>query len=185
VSGEQQRDSSLSEAHMNAHDHPDGAAVDAGRRVFVSAVVGGYVASLIPWALAQSSADAQRGTFIAVSAILVGQPSLDAAQGERLYTALLADDAGFASAAAALLAFIESRKIDPLQLQAMLDAEKSPLANVPRQISSAWWLGIVGTADKARCVAFETALNAQAVADVIKPPTYAYGPYGSWTRKPV
>ena len=39
--------------------------------------------------------------------------------------------------------------------------------------------------DKARCLAFETALNAEVVADVLKPPTYAYGAYGSWMRKPV
>jgi len=168
---------------MAAGDSPDGG-VSPGRRLLLSGIVGGYVASLIPWALGQPAADATRAAFMAVSAILVGRPTLDAALGERLYAALLADDGGFASAVAALLAFIESRKIDPLQLQAVLDAEKSPLAGVPRRIATAWWLGIVGSGDQARCVAFEGALNAQAVADMLKPPTYAYGPYGSWARKP-
>ncbi len=45
-------------------------------------------------------------------------------------------------------------------------------------------MGIVGSKQRARCLAFETALNAEIVADVLKPPTYAYGPYGSWGRKP-
>ena len=36
----------------------------------------------------------------------------------------------------------------------------------------------------ARVVAFGTALNAVVVADVLKPPTYCYGVYGSWTKKP-
>jgi hypothetical protein len=170
---------------MNARENPIGGAVSPRRRLLLSSVAGAYVASLIPWALAQPAADTQRGAFLALSAILVGRASLDAAQGERLYAALVADDAGFGAAAAALLALIESRKVDPLQLQAVLDGEKSPLAGVPRRVASAWWLGIVGSGDKALCVAFETALNAQAVADVLKPPTYAYGPYGSWTRKPV
>jgi hypothetical protein len=46
-------------------------------------------------------------------------------------------------------------------------------------------MGIVGSGDKARCLAYETALNAIVVEDVLKPPTYAYGTYGSWTRKSV
>ena len=36
----------------------------------------------------------------------------------------------------------------------------------------------------ARCVAYETALDAVIVADVLKPPTFAYGAYGSWSAKP-
>ena len=157
---------------------------DLMRRGVLAGMVGAYAASLIPWALAQPVANAERGAFLAVSAILVGRPSLDAAQAARLYDALVADDAGFAAAARVLLTFINDRKIDPLQLQRVLDAEKSPLSDVPRKIVTAWCLGIVGSGDKARCVAFETALNAQMVADVLAPPTYAYGPYGSWSRKP-
>ena len=45
-------------------------------------------------------------------------------------------------------------------------------------------LGVVGSGEGARCVAYETALNAVIVADVLKPPTYAYGAYGSWSAKP-
>ena len=68
----------------------------------------------------------------------------------------------------------------------MLDGEHSPLAPLPRQIMSAWFLGVVGGGGSgdARCVAYETALNAVVVADVLKPPTYAYGAYGSWSAKP-
>jgi len=84
----------------------------------------------------------------------------------------------------ALLALINERKIDPLRLQKVLDAERSPLATLPRKIVSAWFLGIVGSGEQARCIAYETALNAVIVADVLKPPTYAYGVYGSWEKKP-
>ena len=61
---------------------------------------------------------------------------------------------------------------------------RSPLATLPRKIVSAWFLGIVGSGEQARCIAYETALNAVIVADVLKPPTYAYGVYGSWEKKP-
>lgn len=63
--------------------------------------------------------------------------------------------------------------------------ENSPLKLVPWQIVTAWYMGIVGDGAKARCLAYETALNAQVVADVLKPPTYADGAYGSWARKPI
>lgn len=154
------------------------------RRGLLAGFVCAYTASLIPWALAQEATDADNGAFLALSAILAGRQSLDAAQAKRLYTALVADDPGFPAAAKALLDTIEQRKIDPMQLQKVLDDEKSPLKELPWRIVTAWYMGIVGDGAKARCLAFETALNAEAVADVLKPPTYAYGAYGSWARKP-
>jgi hypothetical protein len=155
------------------------------RRLLLFGLVSAYTASLIPWALAQEATDADHGAFLVLSAILAGRKSLDAAQARRLYAALVADDPGFPTAAKALLGTIEQRKIDPMQLQKMLDDEKSPLAPLPRRIVTAWYMGIVGDGAKARCLAFETALNAETVADVLRPPTYAYGAYGSWARKPI
>lgn len=155
------------------------------RRLLLFGLVSSFTASMIPWALAQEATDADNGAFLALSAILVGRQSLDTAQAERLYAALVADDPGFPAAATALLGTIEERRIDPMQLQKLLDDENSPLATVPRRIVTAWYLGIVGDGAGARALAFETALNAQVVADVLKPPTYAYGPYGSWARQPV
>lgn len=158
---------------------------DTGRRLLLFGLVSAYTASLIPWALAQEATDADHGAFLALSAILAGRPSLDAAQSRRLFAALVADDPGFPAATKALLDMIEQRKIDPMQLQKTLDDEKSSLAPWPTRIVTAWYMGIVGDGTKARCLAFETALNAQIVADVLKPPTYAYGAYGSWARSPI
>lgn len=154
------------------------------RRTLLAGLLSAYTASLIPWALAQPVSDEYRGAFAAVSALLAGRQSLDGAQAARLYDALKADDAGFPSATRSLLALINERKIDPLDLQKVLDAEHPELAPLPRKIATAWFMGIVGSAEAARCLAYETALNAVIVADVLKPPTYAYGAYGSWARKP-
>lgn len=162
----------------------DPGACDFVRRGVLAGLAGASAASLIPWALAQPVADAEQGPFVALSAILVGRSALDGSAAKRLYGALVADDANFAAATKALLALINERKIDPLQLQQVLDQEKSPLAALPRAIVSAWLLGVVGGGEKARCLAFETALNAVMVADMLKPPTYAYGVYGSWARPP-
>lgn len=155
-----------------------------GRRALLAGLLSAYTASLIPWALAQPVADVDQSAFLALSAILAGRQALNGVQAKRLYDALTADDPSFPAAARALLALINQRQIDPMQAQKLLDDEKSPLAPLPRTIVTAWYMGIVGKGDKARCLAFESALNAEIVADVLKPPTYAYGPYGSWARKP-
>lgn len=154
------------------------------RRTVLGGLLGAYAASLIPWALAQPVANAEQGAFLGVSALLVGRQTLDAAQAKRLYDALVADDAGFPAAAQALLTLINDRKIDPAELHKVLSDEKSPLAPVAQNIARAWFMGIVGSGEKARALAYEDALNAQIVQDFLKPPTYAYGAYGSWTKKP-
>ncbi|MBL0391504.1 hypothetical protein JJ685_10175 [Ramlibacter monticola] len=71
------------------------------------------MSALIPWALAQPVRNADTGAFMALSALLVGRPSLDTALAQRLHDALAAEDAGFAASAQALLAFINERKVDP------------------------------------------------------------------------
>lgn len=158
---------------------------DPSRRRLLVGLLTAYTASLIPWALAQPAPHADRGAFAALSAILVGRPALDAAQTVRLFDALAADDAHFPTDVQTFLTLINQRQIDPLQLQNVLDTEHSPLAPLPRKIMSAWCLGVVGSAEAARCINYENALNALVVADVLKPPTYAYGTYGSWAKQPI
>ena len=120
---------------------------DIGRRIVLSGLLGAYAASLIPWALAQPVANAEQGAFLGVSVILVGRQMLDTAHAKRLYEALVAADAGFPAAAQAL--------------HKVLTDEKSPLAPVAQNIARAWFMGIVGSGEKA--------LNAQIVQDFLKP----------------
>lgn len=155
------------------------------RRMVLAGFVAAYSASLIPWALAEPANDAKYAAFLALSAIIAGKQTLNPQLAQRLYGALVEDDPRFPEEAHSLLAFIEARQIDPASLQKALDEEKSPLAELPRKIASAWFLGIVGSGAKARCLAYEAALNAVIVSDVLKSPTYAYGAYGSWSSKPL
>ena len=164
---------------------PTPLAFSLSRRTVLGGLLGAYAASLIPWALAQPVATVEQGAFLAVSAILVGRQALDTVLAQRLYAALAADDPGFAASAQALLALINDRKIDPANLHQVLTDEKSPLAPVAQNIARAWFMGIVGSGEKARALAYEDALNAQMVQDFLKPPTYAYGAYGSWSKKPI
>ena len=159
--------------------------LNPGRRMVLAGLLSASAAALIPWALAEPVANAEQGAFLGVSAMLVGRQVLDPALAKRLYDALVAQDAAFPANVRALLTLINAQGLQAAGLQAALDAAQSPLAALPRQIASAWYLGIVGTGEAAFCVAYEQALNAAVVADVLKPPTYSYGAYGSWARKPI
>ncbi len=171
-------------------DEPDAslrhcAGPDPDRRALLAGLTATYLFSHVPTAMAQPADAAPRDAFMAASRILTGRPSLDADQAARLYEALVTDSPSFPADVQALLAFIDQRKIDPLQLQQTLDAEQSPLTAVPRSIVKAWYTGIVGEAERARCITFETSLMHLAVADRLNPPSYCYGSYGSWTAQPV
>lgn len=155
------------------------------RRRVLASLLAACTAAHIPWALAQPVTDDKQGAFLALSAIIAGRQSLDTAMAQRLYAALSQHQTGFPEAAQALLKLINEQSIEPMLLQKALDDQKSPLAPLPRLIAAAWFMGIVGTGKDAQCIAYEHALNAQMVADVLKPPTYAYGAYGSWSKKPV
>jgi hypothetical protein len=166
-------------ASLGGHDGPD-----PDRRGVLIGLTATYLFSHVPSAIAQPADAAPREAFMAVSRILTGRPTLDADQAARLYEALVADAPGFAADVQALRSFIDERKVDPAQLQSTLDAEQSPLTAVPRNIVKAWYTGIVGEAERARCITFETSLMHVAVADRLNPPSYCYGSYGSWMDQP-
>ena len=171
---------------MDATHHKEGRGpLNPGRRMVLAGLLSASAAALIPWALAEPVANAEQGAFLGVSAMLVGRQVLDPVLAKRLYEALVAQDAAFPANVRALLALINAQGLQAAGLQQALDTAQSPLAALPRQIASAWYLGIVGTGEAAVCVAYEQALNAAVVADVLKPPTYSYGAYGSWARKPI
>ncbi|MGH8182230.1 MAG: sugar dehydrogenase complex small subunit [Rhodanobacteraceae bacterium] len=163
----------------------DSGPANPARRRILAGLLTAYTASFIPWALAQPVAGPEHGAFMALSALLAGRRSLNAGLGARLYDALGTMYPHFAADGQALLAQINQQHIDPAQLQQALDTAHSPLAPLPRRIMRAWCLGLVGEGEATRCIAYENALNAVMVADVLKPPTYAYGAYGSWARPPI
>jgi hypothetical protein len=156
---------------------------DRDRRRVLGGLLAACTVTWVPCASAQQHAS-DRTAFLAVSAMLTGRAALDSAHATRLFDALAADDPRFGAGMVALLALIDQRNIDAARLQRMLDAEHSALATLPRKVMSAWYLGIVGEGERARSVAYESALNAVVVADVLMPPSYCTGAYGSWSRRP-
>ncbi|RTZ47829.1 hypothetical protein EKL30_02280 [Candidimonas sp. SYP-B2681] len=158
--------------------------IDPTKRRLLISCLSAYSASLIPWAWSQPVKDSGHGAFIALSAILTGRQALDQVQAERLFAALSKSDPGFVHAMQAILDLINKQHIDPLALQKILDDGHPTVAMVPRKIVLAWYVGVVGEGDQAHCLAYETALMSVVVADRLKPPSYAYGAYGSWEKSP-
>ncbi len=158
--------------------------MDHPRRTLLKALLGAWTAAQIPFALAAPIDNPAQGDFLALSALIAGQQALDAGLAAALQQALSDLHPGFADQVSQLLALIESRHLDAATLQSTLDTEQSPLAAIPRAIARGWFMGIAGSGTQARCIAYEQALNAQMVSDVLQPPSYALGAYGSWSAKP-
>jgi len=154
------------------------------RRTLLKALLGAWTAAHIPFALAEPVGSQAQGDFLALSALIAGQQALDRDLANALYLALTQQYPAFADQASQLLKLMEARHLDPATLQSTLDAEQSPLAKVPRVLARAWFMGVVGSGTQARCVAYEQALNARMVADVLQPPSFALGGYGVWSAKP-
>lgn len=160
-------------------------APDPVRRAMLTGLLAASAASVLPPAFTVPSAHAAEDAFLSASKILTGRSSLDPADGARLYAALTADDPHFAAGIQSLFAILDGRSIDLSQLQHVLDSEHSPVAALPRKIVTAWYTGIVGEGEKARCITYETALMNVVVADKLRPPSYCFGAPGSWVEKPV
>lgn len=163
---------------------PPGDGPSISRRVLLGGLLTAYTASLIPWAVAQSAPDADRGNFLALSALIAGRQSLDNDLAMRYYDALVAADPQFPATVTALLTLINQQQIDPLHLQTTLEEQHPELAEIPRKIATAWFLGMVAAEEGVKVLAYENALNAEIVSDVLKPPSYCIGGYGSWANKP-
>ena len=142
---------------LNSSLDEDGG-LNVGRRFPLTGLAAAYAASFIPTANAQSAANREMDASSSVSKILTGRSSLDGEHAARLYDELTADSSQFRADVQALLAWIDQRGVTPNQLQSTLDSESSPMAALPHRIAMAWYTGIVGEEDRARCVTFETSL---------------------------
>jgi hypothetical protein len=123
--------------------------------------------------------------FMAQSHLITGHDQLDEALGRRIHDRFREQDPAFDARLAVLAGFLARQPVDTAGLQASLDAAGSDAAPLPRQLARAWFTGVVGEGAGARCVTYAGALMNLLVADILRPPSYAYGPYGSWSKSPV
>lgn len=147
----------------------------------ISLLALGPMTGLAPMpALAAEDAD-----FIAVSRSLVGDHPMTPAYSAALLAALRKAVPGFDMNLATLRQRIGEGPVDGATLQARLAGAEEPVAKLPQTILTGWYLGVAGAGESAICVAYVDAFANQEVADVLRPPSYAYGAYGSWAQPPV
>lgn len=125
--------------------------------------------------------------FITVSIFLTGREKLSSDYSAALYSALTQYDQTVPTKLSRLRAYIDTHSIKAADLKARLGADPAvaDLVALPALLLTGWYLGIVGSGDRAVCIAYVDALANKEVADVLRPPSYAYGAYGSWATKPV
>ena len=149
-------------------------------------VLGGFLAAsalhVTPFAMA--AAPVASPAFMALSKFLTAREDLNPAMGARMQAAWQELDDKFSTNVDALWQWIQAEQIALGDLKARMTAEKPELAKVPAQVMQVWWQGIAGDGTKVRVVTYEHALNAEAVADKLRPPSYAYGNYASWSANP-
>ena len=151
------------------------------RHLLGGALAAGALASLRWPAAAAAEAPA---AFMALSAYLTERQNLDTAIGARLLAAQQEVDAKLPAKLDALWQWISSQKVALADLNARIAADKPEFAGLAAQVMQLWYLGIAGSGTNTRVVNYEYALNAQVVGDKLRPPSYAYGAYGSWTSNP-
>jgi hypothetical protein len=137
--------------------------------------------------------------FMRLSARLTGRDDLLPAQGRIAFDALSARFPGFREGLAQLTGFMD---IEVSRLQAALDEAGAEFGWIPREIVSAWYLGVVGalevradaeaglvppaaiegTTAAIRTVAWKQALMFAPLAGTIPIPSYAFE--GNWAEKP-
>ena len=159
---------------------------DPNRRLLLAGLLAAGAGQMVPWTSvsAASQVPAASPEFMALSRYLTQRDDLSASLGARMQAALQDLNNGFTAQAGTLWQWIGSNKVTLADLNVRLTADRPELADVPGQVMQTWYLGIAGSGVRARVVAYEYALNALTVSDKLRPPTYAYGMYGSWSSNP-
>ena len=115
--------------------------------------------------------------FTTVSAALTGRGSLDPALAQALYQAFQVAVKDFDTTLLKLRGAMTGEEIT-------FSDEQKAEQGLSQSILQAWYLGVVGKGKKAVCVTYTEALANKVVAPILVPPSYSYGPIGTWTTKP-
>jgi D-sorbitol dehydrogenase (acceptor) len=130
---------------------------------------------------ANETASAELDVFMDVSRRLTGKPSLEARLGARIHAALAKADPDVLGSVASLSAALTSGEGS---VAALLTRASPRDRAVAQRILRGWYLGVVGDDAGATCVAYETVLGYQAVADKVVLQTFCRGRPGYWVPDP-
>jgi len=122
--------------------------------------------------------------FIDVSRTLTGKAEINPTLALALYQAFARNSAEIDTALAGLKATLGAGEVLAQDDKTTFaEAQKAEQA-LAQAILQGWYLGVLGKGKKSVCVAYVETLSNRAVADVLVPPSFSYGPCGSWSAKP-
>lgn len=122
--------------------------------------------------------------FIDVSRTLTGKAEINPTLALALYQAFARNSPEIDTALAGLKTALGAGEVLAQDDKtAFAEAQKAEQA-LAQAILQGWYLGVVGKGKKSVCVAYVETLSNRAVADVLVPPSFSYGPCGSWSAKP-
>jgi hypothetical protein len=122
--------------------------------------------------------------FIGVSKTLTGKPDLNPTLALALYNAMLKNAPELDQSLAKLKTALAQPEVLAQEDKAVFSEAQKAEHGLSQAILQGWYLGTVGKAKKAVCVAYMDTLSNRVVADVLVPPSYSYGPCGTWSAKP-
>ncbi len=141
--------------------------------------------SLPRWVTAQNNATtAPVEAFIHVSQQLTERQDLSPKLGAALLLALGKTEKDLANRLQALQGLLQAQ---PALLQAerlAFPAEHGDSEKLARVILGAWYDGVVGKGKQAQYVTYINTLSNALVSGKLVPPSFSYGPCGSWSRQP-
>ncbi|MFK3740802.1 sugar dehydrogenase complex small subunit [Massilia sp. TN1-12] len=150
-----------------------------------AALLAGSAGRLLSATRARAAVDAAgpgMADFTDVSRRLTGKPDPDPALALALYHAMRQATPDLDAALAALRDVL-SRDGLADDRTAFAEAQK-PQQALAQAILQAWYLGVVGKGGKASCIAYVETLANRAVAAELVPPSFSYGPCGTWSARP-
>lgn len=128
-------------------------------------------------------APAASGDFMQVSQWLTQQDNLNAKVGTALLLAQTQADPAFAGKLAELKHLLQSQPALLQQDRLTFPADQAASEKLAKTILSGWCTGVVGKGNKAQYVTYINTLPNQWVSSKLVPPSFSYGPCGSWAKQ--
>ncbi|WGY45697.1 sugar dehydrogenase complex small subunit [Vibrio sp. ABG19] len=122
--------------------------------------------------------------FLQVSRLLTGIDTLNETVAHALVIALDKTQKDFAASLIQLKTLFQSQPELLEQEQLAFGDIHANSEQLAKEILSGWYNGVVGTGFDALYVTYINNLANQLVSDKVVPPSFSYGPIGSWAQQP-
>ncbi|MFJ3054438.1 sugar dehydrogenase complex small subunit [Herbaspirillum sp. NPDC087042] len=121
--------------------------------------------------------------FLQVSRLLTQRDNLNAGVASALLLAFADADKGFGDKLAQLAKLLQDQPELLQQERLAFPAEQVASEKLAKTILASWCSGVVGKGNQARYVTYINTLPNQWVSHKLVPPSYSYGPCGSWAKQ--